>query len=78
MKLDKIWIVTQPTTDSSTIDIAFSIRNVASLASQIRGGLDPEEVDSLWSTPEEAVTRAQELLDARDADSLAEMNARAK
>lgn len=63
MKIDRLFVVTRPTESSTKADVCFST-DVKDLALQFAGGLKPEEIHGVYSTPEEADREGNRILAA--------------
>lgn len=60
-QIDKFWVVTEPHADSTIEDILFEV-DIHDFATQIKGGLDPDEVFGIYDNGEEAKKAAEDFL----------------
>ena len=65
MRLDELWVVTDPTAASTLPDICFRT-DLAGLALQFRGGLSMADNPLAFTTQDEAVEEGKHRLLARD------------
>jgi hypothetical protein len=61
MRLHEFWLVTKPTANS-TLDDILCRTTPRGFALQVRGGLMPNEVHSIWTDYSQAVWCAESLL----------------
>lgn len=69
-KLETIWVVTKPSDVSEMADICWSI-DLQGLASQFKGGLNPEDIVAMFDNEAEAKALATQLLASRGASHVA-------
>ncbi len=63
MKIEKFWVVTKPGLVSELADVCFET-DAKGLALQFRGGLEPEEIQAIYTDHEEAEKEAKRILAA--------------
>ena len=63
MRITRLWMVTRPRAASGAGDVCFET-DIKSLALQLKGGLDPEDIHAIYTDHAEAEMEAGRILAA--------------
>ena len=63
MRIAKLWVVTRQRSASEAGDVCFEV-DIKSLALQLKGGLDPEDIHAVYTDHAEAEREAGRILAA--------------